>query len=519
MFAANPTNIIELQRAWSVLLPPKKLTLLQQSKGWYFYKEIFSQIEERDFSCLYSKKQSSVNSAVNCLVGAFLLCHHRDWSHQELEAQLLFNVEVRVALGLTDLESEPFVMRTFYNFQNRLSSHYEQTGENLLAGVFDNLTKSQLKRLGVNTTIQRTDSVLLNSSIRSYSRLSLLVEVVSRLHRCLSEADQLKYAAIFKPYIKGGEKYVYSIKGTDRPTKLAYLAPVYYKLYTELKASYSEVVAFQIFERVYHEHFKELKDKDSAHLFAIELRSQEELSSGILQSPDDLEATYRTKRKESYKGYVGLGVETCHPDNAINLVTQVDLATNNTDDSVVLVDNIEKLVEKTPDIKEMHQDGGFGSEDMDKKAKKHGIVLVQTAVKGRKAQVPISVEGTVEEGFIVTCPNKAQTKVEAEKLEKNYKASFDLSICQACDFKDKCPIFKEHNAEKTHAVFRFSQKVALRQKRNTSLQKIPEERKTLRSGVENLMGRMHRGEKHTGKLRVRGLFKCQLYVFFPFFPF
>ena len=34
-----------------------------------------------------------------------------------------------------------------------------------------------------------------------------------------------------------------------------------------------------------------------------------------------------------------------------------------------------------------------------------------------------------------------------------------------------------------------------------------------RAGVENLMGLMHRGEKHTGKLKVRGLFNFALYGF------
>lgn len=422
MFVSNPTDKIELLEAWSKLLPAKKLEQLQKSKGWRFYEEIFSKIEEGDFSELYSKKQSSANSPVNCLVGAFLLCHHRDWSHEELEYQLLFNVETRISLGLKDIENEPFVMRTFYNFINRLSEHYTKTGEHLLQKVFDKLTKTQLKRLGIKTTVQRTDSVLLNSSIQSYSRLSLLVEVLSRLYRILSEADQLKYEGVFNSYKKGGEQYVYSVKGTERQTRLAYLAPVYHKLYTELASDYGEQQEYKIFERVYHEHFKEVtNDKTSASLFSIELREQEELSSGILQSPDDLEATYRKKREESYKGYVGLGIETCHPDNKINLVTQVDLGPNNKDDSVLLEENIEELVEKTPDLEELHQDGGFGSEEMDKKAEANGILLVQTAVKGRAAAVDFTIEQTEAEAFTVSCPNEAQGKVAAEKLKKTIK--------------------------------------------------------------------------------------------------
>jgi len=55
--------------------------------------------------------------------------------------------------------------------------------------------------------------------------------------------------------------------------------------------------------------------------------------------------------------------------------------------------------------------------------------------------------------------------------------------------------------------------VVLKQQRHKAIAKIPKERRALRSGVENLMGLMHRCEKHTGKLKVRGLFNCKLYVF------
>ena len=514
MFVANPSDKAALLASWSKVLTEKKLDLLQKSKGWRFYEEIFSKIDESDFAILYSKKQSAANSPVNRLVGAFLWCHHRNWTHQELAYELSLNVEVRISLGLLDLEEEAFTMRTFYNFRNRLAAHYEQTGENLLQKVFDKLTLSQLNRLGINTTIQRVDSVLLNSSIQSYSRLSLLVEVLSRLYRILSEKDKVKYETILSSYKKGGEQYVYEVRGTEQEGKLAYLAPVYHKLYEELVSSYDQEPVFQVFARVYEEHFKAATTSEdgAASLFKVELKSNEELSSGCLQSPDDLEATYRNKRKASYKGYLGLGIETCHPDNELNLVVEVDAASNNTDDAAFLVANVDKVVAKTPAIEEMHQDGGFGSEQMDQKAAENGIALIQTAVKGRGLSVEFTIEGEAEEGYEVSCPNEKQASVKAQETKKNYKACFDTTPCMDCPFKEDCPAFKGRNAKGTQAVFRFSKQDAARQKRNKAIQKIPPERKTLRSGVENLMGRMHRGEKHTGKLRIRGLFNCKLYV-------
>ena len=85
--------------------------------------------------------------------------------------------------------------------------------------------------------------------------------------------------------------------------------------------------------------------------------------------------------------------------------------------------------------------------------------------------------------------------------------------CKGCPFYDQCATKNERNEVKGVGVFRFSAEEVPKQKRHRAIQKIPEERKTLRPGVENLMGLMHRGEKHTGKLKIRGLFNFVLYGF------
>jgi len=112
MFVANTTDKEELLQSWSEQLPEKTLELLKKSKGYKFYDLIFRHIQEEDFRCLYSDKWSCPNSPVNQLVSAIVICAQRDWSHAELESQLAFNIEIRVALGLTDIVSRPFTMRS-----------------------------------------------------------------------------------------------------------------------------------------------------------------------------------------------------------------------------------------------------------------------------------------------------------------------------------------------------------------------------------------------------------------------
>jgi hypothetical protein len=116
----------------------------------------------------------------------------------------------------------PFEMRTVYNFRQRVSQHMQETGENLIEQVFVQVTDEQLAALELKTGHQRMDSVLVASNIRQISRLQLLVEVVQRVWRMLTEADQGLYAPSFEPYLKGtAGQYCYRVKGDEVDEHLA----------------------------------------------------------------------------------------------------------------------------------------------------------------------------------------------------------------------------------------------------------------------------------------------------------
>lgn len=299
MFVANTVSESELLSSWETILGSKKLSALKSGKGFSFFQLIFSRIEEENFSCLYSDHVlSSPNSPVNRLLGALIIQHHRNWSFAELESQLNFNIEIRVALGMRDFTSSPFSMRTLFNFKNRLYSYHQQTGIDLIKNLFDELTKEQLKELKVKTGIQRGDTVMLNSNITSYSRLSLLVEILNRLYLSLSSADQQRYQVWFSPYLKGGEKYAYEVKSKDNQTHLDQLATIYYSIALSLKADYGQSPTFQLFERAYQDHF-EIVEQDDTRL--VQVRPAQELGCDTLQSPDDTDATFKKKEKNTIR--------------------------------------------------------------------------------------------------------------------------------------------------------------------------------------------------------------------------
>jgi hypothetical protein len=131
------------------------------------------------------------------------------------------------------------------------------------------------------------------------------------------------------------------------PRELEKLGKVYYTVHCEIngKQGYQNKKEFINFERAYREHFVVI-DQD------ISPKPPKELNSGMLQSPDDQDATYRKKKEQHSKGYTINCTETANPDNPLQLITDIAVNPNNIDDTQILHDRIDKIKDKTPELNE-----------------------------------------------------------------------------------------------------------------------------------------------------------------------
>jgi hypothetical protein len=499
MFRKNTSHLQSSLFGIASQLPQAKLKKLKKSKEYDFYRLIFCKIAEEDFAVLYSDTSSRPNAPVNSLVASIILMYHNNWTTEALFDRIDFDLLTRTALGLDTLEETPFCPATFFNFQNRLLSYFVTTGQNLIEVVFDSLTQEQLKTLKIKTDIQRSDSFMAMSNIRSYSRTQLLIEMLIRLHRILSDEDRERFQDILSPYVKQSSgQYIYNLERSAIPHELERLGQLYHKLYEALKESYKDFEVFSIFERVYTEHFTIVKDK-------VKVKPNEELKGSTLQSPDDIDATYRKKQGRHYRGQSVNITETANPDNELDLLTDVAVCSNNTDDSKMLNGRIEPIKDKTPDLNEIHTDGAYGSEDNDEKMEELEIIHVQTAVRGRKAEVSIEIEEVSDEQYTVKCPHQC---VSSEKTRKRYKACFDMKICKRCPLSGNCPA-KQQGDRRTYYFDRSDYLIG---KRNGNIKKLPPERRKLRPNIEATVKEFTKPFNHKGKLRVRGLFRTMLYA-------
>ena len=490
-------------------LPPKLRKRLDTSWSGVFYREFFSRLDETPFAVLYADCPSRPNIPVNVLVGLEYLKAGNGWTDEELLDEYGYNSQVRYALGYRQLGDGDFDIRTLYYFRERLSRYMQETGINLLDQAFEQVTDQQITAYQLKTGKQRMDSTQIASNIRSMSRLQLLVEVLQRVHRMLTEEEQGHYAEVFAPYIQGhAGQYVYHLKGQDTNEHLQKIGEVMQYLLAELQSSYAQEPVYQMFERVFGEHYL-VEGK------MLKTRLDKELSASSLQSPDDLEATYREKNKKHYKGYVANLTETCDPTNDLQFVTKVQVAANSVDDAKMMEEALPNLKERT-ELDTLYTDGAYGSPDADQAMQDNQIEQIQTAIRGR---APSTEKLNLSDFEIkqtetgkptqITCPQVQTVAVHPSSQKKGFVAHFEVDVCHACPFLEKCPTQRGKRDARFH--LRFSQQqVNMSQRRKRSQMHLQEGR-NLRAAVEATV----RQVKHpfpASKLPVRGRFRVTCMV-------
>jgi hypothetical protein len=494
-------------------LPEKQRQRLEESWAGVFYREVFSRIDETPFEVLYADIPSRPNVAVNVLVGLEFLKSGMGWSDEELYDAFLYNVQVRYALGYDELGEGEFDLRTVYYFRERLNRYMQSKGENLLAKAFEQVTDEQVAAFKLKAGIQRMDSTQVASNIREWDRLQLLVVVLQRVYRILSESEQGVYAERFDAYVKGtAGQYTYRLKKGDFFPHLQKIGEFMQQLLVELKSSYQDQPVYQMLERVFHEHFR-------VEAQGLKGLSDNELDPHRLLSPDDFEASLRGRRHMTYQGYVANLTETCDPDNPMQLITKVQVTSNNVDDPQLLLVALPDLQKRT-DLDTLYTDGGFGSPDVDLAMSKYRIEHIPTGIRGRKANpnklsladFDITMVGA-DPPTQIRCPQGQTAKITLTHSKLACSANFDLTICSECPFSqnEQCLTTKPVRKSLPFRHLYFSLNEARVAKRRQRIRAVLKEEHNLRAAIEATC-RAIKCRFPQGKFPVRGLFRmtCML---------
>ena len=492
-------------------LPEKQRTRLTNSWAGTFYREFFCRLQEDAFAVLYSAQPSRPNVPVNVLVGLEALKAGFGWSDAELYDHFCFNLQVRYALGYDRLGDGDFEIRTLYYFRERLSQYNLKAGVNLLEQAFEQITDKQILDLKVRTGLQRMDSTQIASNIEAASRLHLLVEALQRVARILTAADQARLGDSLAPYLTDSAgHYTYRVKGADAVrAHLQQVGQTSHTVLLALKDGYAQEPAYQVLDRIFRENYHPLDSGPQA-------KTNKELTADSLQSVDDLEATYRTKGTGHYKGYVANLTETCDPDNELQLITKVQVAPNNVDDSQLLAEALPNLTERT-DLETLVTDGGFGGEASDQALQDQGVTLIQTALRGAAPDpakfnladfnLPSDEHG---QPATLTCP-QGQTVAVTPGRTTGWQARFDPAICDTCPFhlNGRCRTQPQKRDPRYLLTFTPAEIPVAKRRQDSRAHKG--EGHNLRSAVEATV----RSVKHpfpAGQVPVRGQFRVTCLV-------
>jgi hypothetical protein len=359
------------------------------------------------------------------------------------------------------------------------------------------------------------DSTQVASNIRHFSRLQLLVEVLQRVHRELSEADQQLYGLDFEPYLKGSSgQYVYRVKPEAYASHLQQIGLLMSKLVAELAAAYAQQPSYQMLVRVFNEHFiiEEEDDDDDDDDDSLRPRQGDELSANSLQSPDDGVASYRQKRGEDFTGYVANLTETCHPQNPFQLIVDLQTEPNTTDDAAMLADSLPALKKRTG-VDEMHTDGGYNSPDVDQVMRQEQVEQVQTAIRGRQPdpnrlnlddfQWELDPEG---QPMALTAPNGQRAEVEPGRKPDRYIARFNQP--PATSSSPPASASTSPKPDPPSALYFSGPQLDLALRRQRSAQ-ARADAGNLRAAVEAAVGAIKR-PFNDDKLPVRGQFRVNM---------
>ncbi|MFO8036800.1 MAG: transposase, partial [Anaerolineales bacterium] len=511
MFQENNDHKQESFFSVKSLLPKKLWDDLSNSWAGTFYQEVFCRIDEKIFAPLYSDKDSRPNIPVNVLVALEILKSGFGWSDEELYEQAKYNLQVRLALGLHNLSEDIFTERTIYNFRRRVREYAQETGINLMQKVFEQITDAQLEAVSLKTGWQRMDSTQVLSNLAKMTRLELMVAVLQAVYKQLEETNQERYEERWEPYLEGRPHQVcFKIPAGGTRDHLLTIGKELDRLETELVESAPESEALPLVQRVLKEQY--IREEKGA----LQLRPGKEITTDSLQSPHDLEATYRFKGGKEFRGgYVVNVSETADEDNPFQLITDVQVEPNQTDDAELMEQSLDGQAERDINVEKVTTDGGYTGPTGEKACEKHNVELRATRMRGGTCYSDqfgweqYGWEINDKDGTLrgMTCPEGCQAKVEPGWVEGKYIVRFETERCKSCPFfKEECRVQDRARVGPTIYINQIVVDAARRR------QQLHPEDTPVRVVVESTIRSFKRGIPGS-KLPVRGLIRSRMMLY------
>jgi hypothetical protein len=295
-------------------LPEAKKRRLENSWSHVFRTEVMPMIPEEEFKHLYCKDNGRPNEPVSILVALSVIKELEDLTDEQLLDAYYFDTRYQYALAVTPEEAY-LAPRTLYYFRERV------VGDQAVQQVFDTTTDKIIETLSLRLGKQRLDSSHIRSNMANLSRLTLFVRTIETFLKKLKKgypekADSLT-PEIRKRYLER-EGYFADSKSSEARRRLNDCAKDLLYLTNRFSGDkdVKHLRSYKHLNRLFAEQCELAAESEGDKIIL-----RQEVPSTSLQNPSDPDATYGHKGK----GYQVQLTETCDKENAVRVITQVEV--------------------------------------------------------------------------------------------------------------------------------------------------------------------------------------------------
>jgi len=352
-----------------------------------FFNQITSKIDENIFSCLFTDKMGAPNASIRELIAMMILKEGHGWSDLELFENCKFNLLVRKALGVLDINHSTPSESTYYLFRKHIVEYKNKNKIDLFSEIFNTITKSQIDEFQVSGKSIRFDSKLIGSNIAFYSRFEIIHQTLmlylkgkeAFILNLLTNEEQKQLQELI---VEDSSKTIYRSTKDQIKKRLSDIGILIYKI---LNASINKKdYSFLILNRVFSEQYNIQEDNQ------IEIKPKEEISAQSVQSPHDTECHFRTKNDKPIKGFSHNVTETCNKAG-LNLITDIQTEPASIADNDFVKPSIENSKELLTDsIENAHADGAYNSSYNQDYTTENNIHFYLTGMQGYESRYDLT---------------------------------------------------------------------------------------------------------------------------------
>lgn len=369
---------------WHTQLAPGVFKRLDSGIEGMIRRSVLRLLPAEELARSFSETFGRPTKELYAIVGLILMSEFHDWTIDETADAWCLDAGTQFALGLPR-DRQSLCPRTVDNYRRLLRE------SKVAQDVFETVTASLLRELGVEIKKQRLDSTHVLSNMARFGRLKLLAVTVKRFlvqlkmrhlpeFEALPEALRERYFAVesrlFGSGTKHAENYQASIQqaGEDIGELIAGLSE---------NAALSHWPSYLALERVFRE---QCEITDGGEI-AIRAKAEDEngQASQVLQNPSDVDAGYSGHKGAGYQ--VQLAQAHDHGEKAPGMFTAC-IVENAGQSDAAAVEKIAQQQERMGTLpKEQLADTAYGSQANVEASAARGTELISPAAGAKKANV------------------------------------------------------------------------------------------------------------------------------------